>query len=286
MVAEREEHEVPGTGEQGADAPGVSARLWTTDGWPLADAVLTVTDTAGKQVARVHSGEDGAIGTTALGPGTYTAIVTAIGYQPHARTAVVHGSRGADLGDLRLERSGGQELPATGLWRIDPVHSSIRATAQHLGISSIHGRFNDFTGTVRVADPVESSEVDVQIRAESIDTANADRDAHLRAPDFLDVTDHPEITYAARKLVPRGPNEWDLAGDLTLCGVTRPVTLDTRFLGVGVDPWGGTRASARATAQLRREDFAMTFNQALRTGIAAIGTTLQVEVDIQAVPAD
>lgn len=283
MITEREEHEVHGTGKQGADAPGVSARLWTTDGWPLADAVLTVTDAAGAQVARVHSGEDGSIGTSALGPGTYTAIVTALGYQPQARTAVVHEGRGADLGDVRLERSGGAELPTSGLWRIDPVHSSIRATAQHLGISSIHGRFNDFAGSIRVADPIESSEIDVRIQAESVDTANADRDAHMRAPDFLDVVNHPEIIYNARKLVPRGPSEWDMAGDLTLCGVTRPVTLEIRFLGVGADPWGGTRASARASTHLRREDFAMTFNQALRSGIAAVGMTLQVDIDIQAV---
>jgi len=283
MVTEREEHGVRGTGKQGAGAPGVAARLWTADGWPLVDAVLTVTDTAGAQIARVRSGDDGQIGTAELSPGTYTAIVTAIGYQPQARTAVVHESRGADLGDVRLERSGGAELPAAGLWRIDPVHSSIRATAQHLGISSIHGRFNEFSGTVRVAEPIESTEVDVRISADSVDTANADRDAHLRAPDFLDVANHPEITYRASRLVPRGANEWDLEGELTLCGVSRPITLETRFLGVGEDPWGGTRASARASTQLRREDFAMTFNQALRTGIAAIGTTLQVDIDVQAV---
>ncbi|RCW47145.1 polyisoprenoid-binding protein YceI [Halopolyspora algeriensis] len=187
---------------------------------------------------------------------------------------------------LKLERAGGADLPASGMWRIDPVHSSIMATVQHLGLGSIHGRLNEFTGQVRVAEPIESSQVEVRIDAASVDTANAARDEHLRDADFLNVERYPEITFVSTGLSPRGDSRWDLDGELTLCGVTRPVRLDTRFTGVGPDPWGGTRASATATTRLRREDFAMTFNQALSTGIAAIGTTLRIDIDIQAVRQD
>lgn len=264
-------------------AGSVTAALRTRQGWAVPDAVLTVTDSAGTQVGRVEADADGAVSVGELAAGTYTAIVTAAGYQPQARPAVVRPGQAAALGSLTLERAGGAELPAAGEWVIDPAHSSILVTVQHLGIGSVHGRFTEFGGRVRVADPLEASEVDVRIEAASVDTANSARDEHLRNPDFLDVERFPAITFAATGLTARGDDRWDLDGDLTLCGVTRRVGLDTRFVGVGPDPWGGTRASATATTRLRREDFAMTFNQFLSTGMAAIGTTLRVDVDIQAV---
>lgn len=277
-------HEAVPGGEPAGGA--VTANVLATDGWPIPEAVLTVVDGTGAQVARVQGDAEGAIAAEGMGPGTYTAIVTAVGHEPVARTTVVTAGSPGALGAVELRRAGGAELPAPGRWKIDPVHSSILATARHLGISSIHGRFNEFSGQVLVADPVEKSEVEVSIAAASVDTANSMRDEHLRAADFLDVADHPEIAFRSTGLTRRGADRWDLDGELTLCGVTRPVRLDTRFAGVGPDPWGGTRASASATTQLRREDFAMTFNQALQTGIAAIGTTLRVEIDIQVVRED
>ncbi|GAA0506663.1 hypothetical protein GCM10011581_41860 [Saccharopolyspora subtropica] len=266
-----------------AGGGAVTATVRGGDGWPVPEAVLTVIDGTGTQVARVQGDAQGSVVATGLKAGTYTAIVTAVGHEPVARTTLVHEGTAATLGEVELRRAGGSELPAPGLWRIDPVHSSILVTAKHLGISSIHGRFNEFSGEVHIANPVERSEVVARIVAASVDTANAMRDDHLRGADFLDVEQFPEITFHSTGLRPRGGDRWDLDGELTLCGVTRPVRLDTRFAGVGPDPWGGTRASATATTQLRREDFAITFNQALQTGIAAIGTTLKVEIDIQAV---
>lgn len=261
----------------------VTAVVRGADGWPVAEAVLTLIDGAGAQAARAQGDGSGSIVATALRSGAYTAIVTAVGHEPLARTAVVRDGSAADLGEVELRRAGGADLPAPGFWRIDPVHSSIQVTAKHLGISSIHGRFNDFAGEIEIGNPVESSTVAVRIAAASVDTGNSMRDEHLRDPDFLDVEQHPEITFRCTGLRGRGGDTWDLAGDLALCGVTQAVVLDTRFVGVGPDPWGGTRASATATAQLRRDDFAMTFNQALPTGIAAVGTTLKVQIDVQAV---
>lgn len=273
-------------GYQDPASGAVTAVLHTGNGWPVPEAALTVIDSAGAQVARVQGDAEGAATATGLPPGTYTTIITALGYEPVARTTLVQQGRATTLGVVELQHAGGMELPAPGAWRIDPVHSSIQATALHLGISSVHGRFTEFSGEVVVGDPVESSAVRVRIEAASIDTANAQRDEHLRAADFLDVERFTEIGFTSTALHRRSGDHWDLDGELTLCGMTRPVRLDARFLGVGPDPWGGTRASARASTQLRRDDFAMTFNQPLRTGIAAIGTTLQVDIDIQVVQED
>ena len=159
------------------------------------------------------------------------------------------------------------------------------AVAQHLGISSVHGRFTEFAGSIEIApDEVAKSRVEAVIRADSIDTGNGMRDTHLRSPDFLDVERHPEITYVSTGLSPAtGTDRWTVHGELTMHGVVRPVELDLAYLGTGADPWGGTRAAFRATTELRREDFAMNYNQVLQAGIAAIGTTLKVELDIQAV---
>jgi polyisoprenoid-binding protein YceI len=93
----------------------------------------------------------------------------------------------------------------------------------------------------------------------------------------------PEITYRSTGLTPAGSDRWTVSGELTLHGVVRPVDLDLAYLGTGADPWGGTRAAFRATTELHREDFAMNYNQVVQAGIAAIGTTLRVELDVQAV---
>lgn len=264
----------------------VSAELRSADGWPVPEASLTLIDVTGAQAARVQGDRDGVAAASGLAPGTYTAIITAVGYEPVARTALVRESSAAALGLVELRQIGGADLPEPGVWTIDPVHSSVQVSARHLGISSIHGRFNDFGGEVRVGTPITSSTVQARIASSSVDTGNAKRDEHLRSLDFLDVERFPEITFASTGLRHRHGVEWDLDGELTLCGMTRQVHLDTRFSGVGPDPWGGTRASATASTRLRREDFAMTFNQSLQTGIAAIGATLKVEIDIQVVRQD
>jgi polyisoprenoid-binding protein YceI len=151
-------------------------------------------------------------------------------------------------------------------------------------MSSVHGRFTDFSGTIEIAaDDVTGSRVEAVVRAGSIDTGNAVRDGHLKSADFLDVEKYPEITYRSTGIATAGTGRWTVHGELGLHGVVRPLDLDLAHLGTGADPWGGTRAAFRATTELRREDFAMNYNQVVRAGIAAIGTTLRVELDIQAV---
>jgi polyisoprenoid-binding protein YceI len=109
------------------------------------------------------------------------------------------------------------------------------------------------------------------------------RDGHLRSPDFLDADVHPKLTYRSTAITPAGEDRWTVHGELAMHGVTRQVDLDLRYLGTGPDPWGGVRAAFRAVTELRREDFAMNYNQVVQAGIAAIGTTLKVELDVQAI---
>ncbi|MFI9250746.1 YceI family protein [Streptomyces sp. NPDC053069] len=273
---------------------GLTAKIRTRDGWAVSHAVVTVTDMTGTQVLRAEADAEGAVrDATELAPGAYTVIVTAVGYAPAASSAIVtaggapSGGGRAEVGTVTLARQGGTELPPPGPWTIDPVHSSVAAVAQHLGISSVHGRFTEFGGTIEIApDDVTKSRVEAVIRAASIDTGNGMRDTHLKSGDFLDVERHPEITYRSTGVTTAGPDRWTVHGELSMHGVVRPVDLDLAYLGTGADPWGGTRAAFRATTELHREDFAMNYNQVLQAGIAAIGTTLKVELDIQAVQGD
>ena len=263
----------------------LTAQIRTRDGWAVAHAVITLTDTAGGQVLRAEADEDGVVtDDTVLKAGPYVAIVTAIGWTPVASTAIVTASGTAALGTVTLSRQGESSLPTPGPWTIDAAHSTVGAVAQHLGISSVRGRFTDFAGTVEIApEDLARSRVEAVIRADSIDTGNGMRDGHLKSADFLDVETHPEIVYRSTGLTPSGSDRWTVHGELSMHGQTREVDLDVTYLGTGPDPWGGTRAAFHATAQLRREDFAMNYNQAVAAGIAAIGTTLKVELDIQAV---
>lgn len=262
----------------------LTATVRTRDGWAVPHAVVTLTDAAGTQVLRVDADADGAVRESAdLVPGTYVAVVTAVGYAPAASTAIVTASGHAGLGPVTLSRQGGTELPPPGPWTIDPAHSSVVVVAQHLGISSVRGRFTELAGRIDVApDDVARSTVDAVLTAASIDTGNAQRDEHLRSADFLDVDVFEQITYRSAGMTPTGPDRWTVHGELTMHGRAHPVDLDLTYLGTGADPWGGVRAAFRATTELRRDAFAIRFNEVVAAGVAMVGTTLKVELEIQA----
>ncbi|MFC7647037.1 YceI family protein [Streptosporangium lutulentum] len=255
----------------------------TKDGWAVRHAIVTVTDTHGGQVLRAEADAEGAVLTAPLAPGVYTVVVTAAGYSPIASTAIATASGTAELGTLVLARQGGVELPPPGVWTVDPAHSKVSAVAQHLGLSSVQGRFSAFSGRIDVGATAEASGVVAEIDATSIDTGNGTRDDHLRSSDFLGVESHPTISYRSIGLSAAGPDRWTLYGVLTMSGITRSVDLDLTYLGTSPDPWGGLRAAFRAVTELRREDFAMNYNQVVQAGISLIGATLRVELDIQAV---
>lgn len=172
-------------------------------------------------------------------------------------------------------------LPATGTWTIDSSHSAIEAVARHLMVSKVRGRFTEFTGTIEIPEDITDASVEVVIEAASIDTGTDDRDQHLRSPDFLDVENHPHLTFRSDRVVHVDGNKWEVPGQLTIRGTTNPVTLDVTYHGVTQDPWGNEVAVFAATTELDREAWGMTWNQALETGGVLVGKKLKVELDIQ-----
>jgi polyisoprenoid-binding protein YceI len=174
--------------------------------------------------------------------------------------------------------------PATTTWSIDPAHSHVEFAVRHLMISTVKGRFGVVTGTVKTdeADPAKG-EVEVSIDAASIDTREAQRDAHLKSADFFDVERFPTITFRGSRISDVSGDRFKLTGDLTIHGVTRPVTLDVTSEGRGKDPWGGERAGFSATTKIKRSEFGLTWNQVLETGGIAVGDEIKISLDIEAV---
>ncbi|WP_326765542.1 YceI family protein [Streptomyces sp. NBC_01591] len=246
-------------------------------------AEFAVTDGAGR---KVFGGETDPFGNVlaTVPAGEYRLAVTAEGFTPfHGSATVVEGGH-ASLGDVTLQLSAPPQLPAPGEWEVDPMHSQIGFTARHIGLARIHGRFNNFAGAVRIADRMEDSAMHVIIDAASIDTNVQMRDDHLRSSDFLDVGRYPTMEFYSERFVHRGGTRWGVTGALTLHGVSRTVTLDSQYLGLGNGLEGETRAACRATTELHREDFTLTWQTMLARGIAAVGSSISIDMDIQIVP--
>ncbi|MEU0626737.1 YceI family protein [Streptomyces sp. NPDC005989] len=246
-------------------------------------AEFVVTDGAGR---KVFGGETDPFGNVlaTVPAGEYRLAVTAEGFTPfHASATVAEGAH-ASLGDVTLQLSAPPQLPAPGEWEVEPMHSQIGFTARHIGLARIHGRFNNFAGAVRIADRMEDSAMHVIIDAASIDTNVQMRDDHLRSSDFLDVGRYPTMEFYSDRFVHRGGTRWGVTGALTLHGVSRTVTLDTQYLGLGNGLEGETRAACRATTELHREDFTLTWQTMLARGIAAVGSSISIDMDIQIVP--
>ncbi len=176
----------------------------------------------------------------------------------------------------------GTSLPAAGSFSIDPTHSSASFQVRHLGLSKVRGGFESFSGTVEVAEDPTQSSVEVSLDAASFTTGNADRDTHVKSADFLDVETFPTLTYRSTGVRQDG-DDWKVDGDLTVKDVTRPVTLDVEFEGAGEDPWGNGRIAFSASTEIDRDDFGITWNQALETGGVLVGKAVKITIDVQAV---
>jgi polyisoprenoid-binding protein YceI len=177
----------------------------------------------------------------------------------------------------------GIEVPAAGTYQLDASHSDVGFSVRHLMVSKTKGRFSGVSGTVVIAeDPAESS-VEVTIDVASIDTRDATRDGHLTSPDFFDVEQFPTITYKSTKVTSAGGAHWQVDGDLTVHGTTRPVSLDVTFEGGAKDPWGGARIGFTAGTEVDREAFGLTWNQALETGGVLVGKAAKIEIEAEAV---
>lgn len=174
-----------------------------------------------------------------------------------------------------------RDAPAAGVWDIDTAHSDLRIVARHLMVTKVRGTFTDMTGTIEVADDPKESSVRVEAKAASVTTGVADRDGHLRSPDFLDVENHPTIVFESTGLAEDG-GAWKLTGDLTVRGVTKSVTFDLTYEGSAEDPYGNTKAAFVAKGEVNREEFGLTWNVPLEGGGVLVSRNFQVEFDVQA----
>jgi polyisoprenoid-binding protein YceI len=177
----------------------------------------------------------------------------------------------------------GTTLPAPGVWELDPAHTTVGFVARHLMVAKVRGRFTGVSGSITVAERPEDSSVEVTIDAASIDTREEARDNHLRSPDFLDVENHPAITFRSTRVRHVEGNRWAVDGDLTIRGVTRPVTLDVEYEGLVRDPWGGERIGFSATAEIDRDDWGVSWNMPLEAGGLLVGKKVKIEIEVEAV---
>lgn len=178
---------------------------------------------------------------------------------------------------------------ATTTWQLDPAHSSVEFSVKHMMMTTVRGRFKDVTGTLTADEEhPEGCCVEVEIAVASIDTGSAERDAHLRGPDFFDVERYPTITYRSKRISGDFAKEGDrfrVVGDLTMRDTSMEVELDCTFEGRGQDPWGKERAGFRAVTEIDRRDWGLKWNQAIETGGVLVANRVRIEAEVQFVKA-
>jgi polyisoprenoid-binding protein YceI len=170
-----------------------------------------------------------------------------------------------------------------GTWNIDPAHTEIAFVIRHL-MTKVRGTFTEFSGSVEIAEDLASSKATAEIKVASIDTRHADRDAHIRTSDVLDAEKHPNMTFNTTGVRAEG-GEYYLDGELTIKDVTRPVSLQVEFNGVGDDPWGGVRAGFSASTTINRKDWGIEFNIPIAGDKALLGDKVDLHLEVQAVRA-
>ncbi|MCY0875007.1 MAG: YceI family protein [Firmicutes bacterium] len=168
-------------------------------------------------------------------------------------------------------------------WTVDAAHSSVEFSVKHMMIATVKGNFGAFEASISAdAHDLTTADIEFTIDVASIDTRNQDRDNHLRSGDFLDVENHPKMVFKSTSITKRADGEYDVTGDLTLRGTTKPVTLVATFEGEGKDPWGNQKVGFSAEGSLNRSDFGLTYNAALETGGVLIGDKIKISVLIEA----
>ena len=172
----------------------------------------------------------------------------------------------------------------TGSYAIDPSHSRLGFVVRHAMVTKVRGDFGDFAGTVTVdgADPSASS-VTITAQLASVDTGDESRDGHLRSGDFFDVEANPTMTFTSTAITADGDDEFTVTGDLTIRGITKPVTIDLEYTGAAKDPFGNDRIGFEGKAEINRKDWGLEWNAALETGGILVGEKVKLELDISAI---
>jgi polyisoprenoid-binding protein YceI len=177
----------------------------------------------------------------------------------------------------------GSNLPAAETYTIDPAHSTVGFGVSHMVINTVHGKFNEFTGTVGLEGNA-IKEATGTIQAKSVDTGIERRDNHLKSADFFDVAKFPTITFQSKRTDKQG-TETVLVGDFTMHGVTKEISLPVTVKGPIKDPWGNSRIGLQARAKLNRKEYGLKYNQALETGGLVVGDEVELEINAEAVKA-
>ena len=173
---------------------------------------------------------------------------------------------------------------ATGTYTIDPAHSRIGFVARHAMVTKVRGSFNEFEGSGYFdAENPTNSHAELTIQAASIDTRNADRDGHLRSNDFFDMETYPEITFVSTAVEQTDSGRFRVTGDLTIKGVTKPVTVDFEYTGTVVDPWGNTRIGFEGSTTVNRKDWGVNWNAALEAGGVLVSEKVTLEFEVSAI---
>lgn len=172
----------------------------------------------------------------------------------------------------------------TGTWNVDPAHSHVTFSIRHIGISRVRGSFGDYEGRLVIDDDGTLTATGT-IQTSSIDTSQPGRDDHLRGADFFDVENHPTITFRSTRVTPTGDGRFEVVGDLTLLGVTKPITLTATLGGTETDGFGIDRVGLEATGEILRSDFGMAFNMPLASGNLALSDKVKIDVDVSAIKA-
>jgi polyisoprenoid-binding protein YceI len=176
----------------------------------------------------------------------------------------------------------GAKLPAPGRWQIDPGHTEVAFIGRHFMLTKVRGRFTGVTGAIVVAEEPGESTAEVIIDMASVESGSQARDDHLRSADFFDAARHPTATFRGRAARWQGTRGL-LAGELTIRGITRPVSLQAGYLGHVADPWGGQRAIFTAEGTLNREDWGLTWNMPLDGGGLLVSKDIRIEIEAEAV---
>ncbi len=172
----------------------------------------------------------------------------------------------------------------TTTWKIDASHSTVEFVAKHMMITNVRGRFPDVEGTIRFdEEDITNSSVEATIQVATLTSGSEQRDNHLRTGDFFLVEQYPTITFKSTRIEPKGDDEYNVVGDLTIRGVTKEVTLDTTFEGRSISPWGTEAMGFTATTTINRKDFGLNWNVGLETGGVLVGDKIKIELNIEAV---
>jgi len=178
----------------------------------------------------------------------------------------------------------GVEVPAPGKWVFDKEHTRIGFIGRHLMVTKVRGYFHEFDGSIMIAERPEDSTAEVTIVTNTVDTGLEMRDKHLRSADFFEIDKYPTMSFKSTGVEVTGQNELKLTGDLTVRDVTHPLTLDVEFEGMAFDVMGRIRAVFSASAEILRDDWGLTWNQAIETGGVFVGPKVKIEIDLEAVP--